>query len=112
LGRIAVITDSTCCLPSELVDKYDICVVPLVIIHKGNSYYDGIDISPSEVYKIMRRRKELPTTSTPSAGDFLNAYRKLSEGADGMVAEQDLRSRGDGQGEGWGGNPGRTHRGG
>ncbi len=85
MGRVAVITDSTCCLPSELVEKYDICVVPLVIIHKGASYYDGIDISPGEVYKIMRRRKELPTTSTPSAGDFLNAYRKLSESADGMV---------------------------
>jgi DegV family protein with EDD domain len=85
MGRVAVITDSTCCLPSELVEKYDICVVPLVIIHKGNSYYDGIDISPGEVYKIMRRRKEMPTTSTPSAGDFLNAYRKLSESADGIV---------------------------
>jgi DegV family protein with EDD domain len=85
MGRVAVVTDSTCCLPPELVEQYEICVVPLLIIHKGESYRDGIDISPGEVYKIMRRRKELPTTSTPSVGDFLNAYRKLSETADGVV---------------------------
>ncbi len=85
MGRVAVVADSTCCLPVELVEKYGICIVPLVIIHKGNSYRDGVDISPTEVYKIMRRRKELPTTSTPSAGDFLNAFWKLSETADGVV---------------------------
>jgi DegV family protein with EDD domain len=85
MGKVAVVTDSTCCLPQELVEKYDISIVPLVIIHKGNSYRDGVDISPGEVYKIMRRRKELPTTSTPSAGDFLNMYVKLSEKAEGVV---------------------------
>jgi DegV family protein with EDD domain len=85
MGRVAIVTDSVCCLPTELVEKYRICVVPLIIIHKGNSYRDGVDITPTEVYKIMRRRKELPTTSTPSAGDFLNAFWKLSEEADAVV---------------------------
>ena len=83
--KVAVITDSTCCLPAGLVEEFDICVVPLFIIHKGKSYRDGVDISPEEVYKIMRRRKELPTTSTPSAGDFLNTYRQLSEKAESIV---------------------------
>ena len=85
MGKVAVISDSTCCLPLELVAQYDITLVPLFIIHKGNSYRDGIDISPSDVYKIMRRRKELPTTSTPSAGDFLNTYWQLSEKTDSIV---------------------------
>ncbi len=85
MNKVAVITDGTCCLPVELVEKYDICIVPLVIIHKGNSYRDGIDISPRQVYQIMRRKKELPTTSTPSAGDFLNAYWQLSEKAESIV---------------------------
>ena len=85
MKKVAVVTDSTCCLPVELVEKYDICIVPLVIIHKGNSYRDGVDISPSEVYQIMRRRKELPTTSTPSVGDFLNAYWQVSEQAESIV---------------------------
>ncbi len=85
MKKVAVVADSTCCLPIELVEKHDICIVPIVIIHKGNSYRDGVDISPSEVYKIMRRRKELPTTSTPSAGDFLNAYWQLSEKAESIL---------------------------
>jgi len=85
MAKVAVVADSTCCLPLELVERYGIRVVPLIIIHKGNSYRDGVDISPTDVYKIMRQRKELPTTSTPSAGDFLNAYWKLSETADAVV---------------------------
>lgn len=85
MRKVAVITDSTCCLPSELVEKYDICLVPLFIVYKDESYRDGVDISPGEVYKIMRRRKDLPTTSTPSAGDFLEAYRRLSQGAESIL---------------------------
>ena len=85
MKRVAIITDSTCCLPQELVEKYDICLVPLYILHEGVSYRDGIDISHSEVYKIMRRRQSLPTTSTPSAGDFLNAYCQLSQKADSIL---------------------------
>lgn len=85
MRKVAIITDSTCCLPSELVEKYDICLVPLFIVYKGESYRDGVDISPGEVYKIMRRRKDLPTTSTPSAGDFLEAYRQLSQGAESIL---------------------------
>jgi len=85
MRKVAVITDSTCCLPSELVKKYDIRLVPIFVVYKGNSYRDGVDISPGEVYKIMRRRKDLPTTSIPSAGDFLEAYRQLSQEAESIL---------------------------
>lgn len=85
MRKVAVITDSTCCLPSELVEKYDIFLVPIFIVYKGISYRDGVDMSPGEVYKIMRRRKDLPTTSTPSAGDFLNVYRQLSQEAESIL---------------------------
>ena len=83
--KVAVVADSTCCLPPEIVDKYDISIVPLEIIYDSKSYRDGIDITPNEVYKIMRRKENLPTTSTASAGDFLNAYRQLSQKADSIL---------------------------
>lgn len=83
--KVAVLTDSTCCLPGDLVQKYDICLVPILIVYEGKSYRDGIDMSPSEVYRIMRRRKNLPITSTPSAGDFLNAYCQLSREAESIL---------------------------
>lgn len=85
MRKVAVITDSTCCLPTELVKKYDIRLVPIYVVYKGKSYRDGVDMTPGEVYKIMRRKKDLPTTSTPSAGDFLNAYREASQKAESVV---------------------------
>lgn len=85
MRKVAVITDSTCCLPSELVEKYNICLIPIFVVYQGKSYREGVDISPGEVYKIMRRRKDLPTTSTPSAGDFLEAYQQLSREAESII---------------------------
>ena len=85
MKKVAVITDSVCCLPAELVKKYDISVVPIYVVYKGKSLRDGIDISPTEVYKIMRKRKDLPTTSTPPVGDFLDAYREASRKAESIL---------------------------
>lgn len=85
MRKVSIITDSTACIPEELVTKYDICVVPIKIVFEGKSYRDGIDMSPGEVYRIMRQRENLPTTSTPSAGDFLATYRRLSEEAESIL---------------------------
>ncbi len=85
MRKVAVVADSVCCLPQEVVQKYDISIVPLEIIYEGKSYRDGIDITPNEVYKIMRRKENLPTTSTASVGDFLNAYRELSDKAENIL---------------------------
>ncbi len=85
MKKVAILTDSTCCLPPELVKKYDISIVPLLIIHEGKSYRDGIDITPNEVYKIMRRRRNLPTTSTLPVGDILDAYCQLSKQAENIL---------------------------
>ena len=85
MKKVAILTDSTCCLPSELVEEYDVSIVPLLIIYEGKSYRDGIDITPSEVYQIMRKRKNLPTTSTLPVGDILNAYCQLSQEAESIL---------------------------
>lgn len=85
MQKVAVITDSVCCLPVELVQKYDIRLVPIYVVYKGESLRDGVDISPTEVYKIMRKRKDLPTTSTPPVGDFLDAYHEASQKADSIL---------------------------
>ncbi len=44
-----------------------------------------IDITPGEIYKIMRARKDLPTTSVPSPEDFLNAYEQLGQKAKSIL---------------------------
>src|SRR4030065_453867 len=85
MRKVAVVADSVCCLPQEIVEKYDICVVPLQIVYEGKCFRDGVDITPNEVYKIMRKKENLPTTSTASAGDFLNAYRQVSQKAESIL---------------------------
>jgi len=85
MKKVTIITDSSCCLPQELVEKYDISLAPLLVVYEGRSYRDGVDITPADVYKIMRRRKNLPATSTPSAGDFLDVYRQLSQKAESIL---------------------------
>jgi DegV family protein with EDD domain len=85
MRKVAVVADSVCCLPQEVLEKYDICVVPLQIVYEGKSYRDGVDITPNEVYKIMRKKENLPTTSTASAGDFLDAYRQMSQKAESVL---------------------------
>lgn len=85
MRRVGVCTDSTCTLPPEVLQEHGIRLVPIIIHHNGKNYRDGVDITAGEVYRIMRERKNLPSTSTPSAGDFLEAYRELNHSAEGIV---------------------------
>jgi DegV family protein with EDD domain len=85
MRKVAIVSDSVCSLPPEILGKFHITIVPIEIIYEGKSYRDGVDITPNEVYKIMRRKENLPTTSTASPGDFLNVYRELSRQAESIL---------------------------
>jgi DegV family protein with EDD domain len=85
MKKVAVVTDSTCCLPSDLIQKYEIQLIPIYIIYQGRSYRDRIDITPGEIYKIMRARKDLPTTSVSSPEEFLETYHQLSQKTDSIL---------------------------
>ena len=80
-NKVAIVTDTTACIPKEMVEKYGIEVVPTELIVDGKGYQDGIDMSPSEFYALLRQAKRLPTTSGSLPGPFLEAYRKASERA-------------------------------
>jgi fatty acid-binding protein DegV len=60
MKNVAVVTDTACCLPSELIQWYDIHLLPIYVIYQGRSYRDRIDIAPAEIYKVMRAKKDLP----------------------------------------------------
>lgn len=85
MAEVAIIAESTCCLTAELTQRHHICVLPLTINYKDKSYRDGVDITPAEVYQIMRKREELPTTSTLSPGDFLNAFKETAKKTDSIL---------------------------
>jgi len=86
MARIAVVTDSAACVPAELVRKYEIHVVPFELIWNGQSFRDGVDITPTEFYRRLRKSNSWPTTSQPALGDFASLYTQLGRYADGIVS--------------------------
>jgi DegV family protein with EDD domain len=74
---IAVVTDSTACLPADLVQEHDLRVVRLHLLVDGASYVEGVDMDAAEVAAALREHRWV-STSKPSAGDFLDAYESLA----------------------------------
>ena len=81
VNKVAIVTDTTACIPKEQVEKYDIEVVPVDFIFRDKVYRDGIDMTPTEFYTRLRQVKKLPTTSGSLPDPFLEAYRKASQKA-------------------------------
>ena len=86
MDRIAIVTDSSASLPPELAREWGISVVPQQLIIGTDTFRDGIDITPGELYQRLRSTKRLPTTSAPSIGDFLRVYAALGQEAAGIVS--------------------------
>lgn len=63
---VKVISDSTCDLSKELLEKYDISILPLHILLGEDEYEDGRDITIEEIYEWSEAHKETPKTSAPS----------------------------------------------
>lgn len=85
MRKVAIVTDTTACVPQEQVAKYDIEVVPVQLIFDDKTYRDGIDISPTEFYALLREAKKMPTTSASSPNPYLKAYHKASQKAPSIL---------------------------
>src|SRR5918998_5210667 len=84
---VAVVTDSTAYLPDDLVEGYGIHVVPLYVVLSGRSGRENWDISPDDVSRALSVRGQTVSTSRPTPGDFVAAYRRaLDEGAERLVS--------------------------
>src|SRR3712207_5327279 len=84
---VAVVTDSTAYLPAEALDRYRIEVVPLYVVLAGRSGEEGRDIGPADVARTLSVRGQHVSTSRPTPGDFVAAYRRcLDAGAAQLVS--------------------------
>jgi fatty acid kinase fatty acid binding subunit len=84
---VAVVTDSTAYLPSELSGTYDLTVVPLTVVINGDEGLEGSEISPADVARALGQRRVAVSTSRPAPEQFVAAYRRLLDaGADGIVS--------------------------
>ena len=83
--NVAIVPDSSISLPEPLIKALPVHVVPFEIHHAGRIYRDGLDITASEFYQIQQSDTPLPTTSAPSPGAFLEAYKNASQNAGSIL---------------------------
>ncbi len=74
---ISIVTDSTADIPSDLIDKYQIQVIPNLIMIDGASLQDGVGISRREFYERLPWLDPPPTTATASSGVYYETYERL-----------------------------------
>jgi len=84
-NKVAIVTDTTACIPREQVEQYAIELVPIDVIFGDKVYRDGIDISPAEFYALLKQADTLPTTSGSLPGPFVEAYHKASQRASSIL---------------------------
>ncbi|MBI3969371.1 MAG: DegV family protein, partial [Chloroflexi bacterium] len=75
MSAVSIVTDSTADLGSVQAAELGVTIVPLVVQFGHRSYRDGLDLSPTEFFQMLRQSPTLPTTSQPSAAAFEAAYR-------------------------------------
>ncbi len=81
MKNIKIVCDSLSDIPKDLINKYDIHVVPLTVIFDGVEYIDGVDISKEDFYKMLRNSSNLPKTSQATYTRFKDAFDKyIAEG--------------------------------
>ncbi len=83
---IQIVTDSSAHLPPDQRQAHDIVVVPLKAIFGTRTYRDDVDLTAHQFYEMLPKAKDHPTTSQPSAGEFIQVYKPLLEAGKEIVS--------------------------
>ncbi|HSB89220.1 MAG TPA: DegV family protein [Anaerolineales bacterium] len=86
MSGIAIVTDSTCTIPDDLIAKYKIGVAPQVLIWEGKTLYDGVDMTPQQFYEKLAQASQLPTTSQATVASFQKLFAPLVQQGRPIVA--------------------------
>ncbi len=84
--KIAIVTDSTCDLPQEIIDQYQINMLPLNINFGERHYLDKITLQPGQFYVLLNQLADFPKTSQINEKAFTSLYSKLADQYDSIIA--------------------------
>ena len=82
---IKIVSDSTCDLSKELIEKYDIQIVPLHILLGEKEYLDGLEISPDEIYAWADKNEDTPKTSAVGFEEAVDTVKQVVGTEDEMI---------------------------
>ena len=82
---VKIISDSTCDLSPELLEKYDITLTPLYIVSGNEEFRDGITIRPTDLFRMVDEEKKSCSTAAVNIYDYEEIFKEYSEKYDGIV---------------------------
>ena len=83
--NIKITSDSTCDLSKELVEKFNIEIIPLTVVKGDESFKDGIDIMPADIFAHVDAGGDLCSTAALSVGDYQDVFNKFAGEYDGIL---------------------------
>ena len=83
---IRIVTDSSADLPTDLVQKHQITVIPCYVVVDDQTFKDGVDIQADEFYRRLQAKGRTPTTAQPTVADFQEVYRDLVGQGDQVIS--------------------------
>jgi DegV family protein with EDD domain len=84
--KIAIVTDSTCDLDPELMEKYQINMLPININFGENHYLDKITMQPEQFYSMLDETADFPRTAQINESTLANLYSHLASHYDSVIA--------------------------
>lgn len=83
--NIKITADSTCDLSREVIEKYNIDILPLYVVEDGKSLRDGIDVSPEDIFDFVDKTGGSVSTSAVNTSDYINYFTKMKKYCDAII---------------------------
>jgi DegV family protein with EDD domain len=83
--NIKILSDSTCDLPQELLDKHNITLAALTVVKNDVAFRDGVDIFPADIFAHVAAGGALCSTSAGSVGEYTDLFAKYASDYDAVI---------------------------
>ena len=85
MRKIKILSDSTCDLSPELLERYDITLTPLCVIMDGKEHHDGVDITPADIFAHVDAGGEICTTAAVSVQEYQEKFAQYAPAYDAVI---------------------------
>jgi len=85
MPKIGIVTDSTNCLPPDIIQDFGIRVIPVGMVIDGKVYRDLVDIDMAGFHRLVKGIEDQPSTAAGNPADFLQAFKELAESVDHIL---------------------------
>lgn len=83
--KIKILSDSTCDLPQEVLEKYNITMIPLSVIKDGVAYTDGVNITPADIFNHVANGGDLCSTAALNIDEYTEQFSKYVNEYEGVI---------------------------